>query len=92
MKYISYDDAMERKVFSRDLRDYVVTVRDLNSLKKVEINDNPDETDHKEMLRILFNRCCALTGPQMCFFCGLRKECDTYRSVHNNKGDEHGKG
>ena len=83
MKYICFDDAMENKVFSRDLREYVVPVRVLQSLKKVDVEE--DTTDQKEMLRVLFNRCMALTGGQTCLFCGMRKECDTFRSVMKSK-------
>lgn len=39
----------------------------------------------EEMLRVLFNRCVALTGGQMCAFCGMKKECDEIRSA--GKGD-----
>lgn len=83
MKYICFDDAMENKVFSRDLREYVVPVRVLQLLRKTDVEE--DATDQKEMLRILFNRCMALTGGQTCFFCGMRKECDTFRSVMKSK-------
>lgn len=86
MKYISFDDAMDRKVFSRDLREYVVPVRELQTLRKVDVTEDADDApNQKEMLRVLFNRCMALTGGQTCFFCGIRKECDIYRSVLNNK-------
>ena len=89
MKCISFDDAMDRKAFSRDLREYVVPVRELQTLRKIDvIEDTCDAPDQKEMLRILFNRCMALTGGQTCFFCGMRKECDTYRSVLNNKEEK----
>ena len=83
MKYIRFDDAMENKVFSRDLREYVVPVRVLQSLRKADVEE--DAPDQKEMLRILFNRCMALTGGQTCFFCGMRKECDTFRSMMKSK-------
>jgi len=35
-------------------------------------------------LRVMYNRCHALPAmgtPGMCFFCGLRRECDRLRSV-----------
>ena len=83
MKYICFDDAMENKVFSRDLREYVVPVRVLQSLRKADVEE--DAPDQKEMLRILFNRCMALAGGQICLFCGMRKECDTFRSVMKSK-------
>ncbi len=83
MKYICFDDAMKNKVFSRDLREYVVPVRELQSLRKVDVEE--DAPDQKEILRVLFNRCMALTAGQTCFFCGMRKECDIYRSVIKSK-------
>ena len=86
MKTICFDDAMDRKVFSRDLREYVVPVRELQTLRKIEVAEEAEDApDQKEMLRVLFNRCMALTGGQTCFWCGMRKECDMYRSVMNNK-------
>lgn len=86
MKTICFDDAMNRKVFSRDLREYVVPVRELQALRKIEVTEEvEDAPDQKEMLRVLFNRCMALTGGQTCFFCGMRKDCDTYRSVMKRK-------
>lgn len=86
METICFDDAMDRKVFSRDLREYVVPVRELQALRKIEVAEEvEDAQDQKEMLRVLFNRCMALTGGGTCFFCGIRKGCDTYRSVLKNK-------
>ena len=86
MKTICFDDAMENKVFSRDLREYVVPVRELQALRKIEVTEEAEDApDQKEMLRVLFNRCMALTGGQTCFFCGMRKDCDTYRSVMKSK-------
>ena len=86
MKCISFDDAMDRKAFSRDLREYVVPVRELQALRKIDVTEGADDApNQKELLRVLFNRCMALTDGQICFFCGIRKECDTYRSVMNNK-------
>jgi len=86
MKTICFDDAMDRKVFSRDLREYVVPVRELQALRKIKvIEEAEDASAQKEMLRVLFNRCMALTGGQTCFYCGMRKDCDTYRSVMNEK-------
>lgn len=83
MKYICFDDAMENKVFSRDLREYAVPVRALQSLRKVDVEE--DAPDQKEMLRVLFNRCMALTEGQLCFWCGMREACDIHRSVMKNK-------
>lgn len=86
MKTICFDDAMDRKVFSRDLREYVVPVRELQTLRKIEVTEEAEDApDQKEMLRVLFNRCMALTGGQTCFYCGMRKYCDTYRSVMKSK-------
>ena len=87
MKTICFDDAMDRKVFSRDLREYVVPVRELQALRKIEVTEEAEDAPgQKEMLRVLFNRCMALTGGQICFSCGIRKGCDTYRSVMKSKG------
>ena len=86
MKTICFDDAMDRKVFSRDLREYVVPVRELQALRKIKVTEEAEDASaQKEMLRVLFNRCMALTGGQTCFYCGMRKDCDTYRSVMNEK-------
>ena len=86
MKTICFDDAMENKVFSRDLREYVVPVRELQALRKIEVTEEAEDApDQKEILRVLFNRCMALTGGQTCFFCGMRKDCDTYSSVMKSK-------
>lgn len=86
MKTICFDDAMDRKVFSRDLREYVVPVRELQALRKIKVTEEAEDASaQKEMLRVLFNRCMALTGGQTCFYCGIRKDCDTYRSVMNEK-------
>ena len=86
MKGISYDDAIERKSFSRDLREYVVPVRELQTLRKIDVTvDADDAPNQKEMLRVLFNRCMALTFGQTCFCCGIRKECGIYRSVMKSK-------
>lgn len=83
MKTICFDDAMDRKVFSRDLREYVVPIRELQALRKIDVEE--DAPDQKEMLRVLFNRCMALTGGQTCFWCGMRKACDRHRSVMKSK-------
>ena len=86
MKTICFDDAMDRKVFSRDLREYVVPIRELQALRKIEVTEEAEDApDQKEMLRVLFNRCMALTGGQTCPFCVMRKDCDTYRSVRKIK-------
>lgn len=86
MKTICFDDAMDRKVFSRDLREYVVPVRELQALRKIEVTEEAEDApDQKEMLRVLFNRCIALTKGQLCFWCGMREDCDTYRSVMKSK-------
>ena len=86
MKTICFDDAMDRKVFSSDLREYVVPIRELQALRKIEVaEETEDAPDRKELLRVLFNRCLALTNGQMCFFCTMRKECDIHRSVMNDK-------
>lgn len=78
---IYLEDALQAKIFSRDLREYVVPVRLLNKLEKKEESEKQPEFT-SDMAKALFNRCFALTGGvQMCFFCGLREPCDKYRSV-----------
>ena len=77
---IYLQDALQAKIFSRDLREYVVPVRVLNKLEKKEESEKQSEFT-SDIAKALFNRCFALTGPQMCFFCGFRELCDKYRSV-----------
>ena len=51
----------------------------------VAIRKKQERIDRLEnSLRVMFNRCHdlpAMGTPGMCFFCGLRKECDRLRSV-----------
>lgn len=51
----------------------------------VAIRKKQERIDRLEdNLRAMFNRCFATTAmraPEMCFFCGLRRECDRLRSV-----------
>ena len=79
MKMIYLDDALDGKIFSRDLREYVVPVRVLQSCQSVESVEK--NVEYKDMLKVLFNRCLALSSGQLCIFCGLRNECSQYRSV-----------
>ena len=79
MKMIDLDDALDGKIFSRDLREYVVPVRVLQSCQSVEPVEK--NVEYKDMLKVLFNRCLALSSGQLCIFCGLRNECSQYRSV-----------
>ncbi len=77
MRVLIYlEDALQEKIFSRDLREYVVPVWVLNKLKKKEESEFTSD-----MAKALFNRCFALTGSQMCFFCEFREPCDKYRSI-----------
>jgi hypothetical protein len=86
MKTICFDDAMDRKVFSRDLREYVVPVRELRALRKIEVTEEAGFVpDQKEMISVLFNRCMALTTGQLCFLCEMREACDRHRSVMKSK-------
>ena len=78
---IRIDDALNAQVFSRDLREYVVPVRELKRLHRI---DEPEENaeDQSDMLRILFNRCMAVSGVGgRCVFCGMIDECKRYCSV-----------
>ena len=79
MKMIYLDDALDGKIFSRDLREYVVPVIVLQNCKSVEPVEK--NVEYKDMLKVLFNRCLALSSGQLCIFCGLRNECSQYRSV-----------
>lgn len=82
MKMIYLDDALDGKIFSRDLREYVVPVRVLQSCQSVEpVEPIEKNVEYKDMLKVLFNRCLALSSGQLCIFCGLRNECSQYRSV-----------
>ena len=92
-KYIKLDDAVEHRVYSREFKDYVVTVKQLKQLKTFEEPKEKDESEYYEsMLRPLFNRCWAQLGsrfPISCTWCGLRSECDKRRDVRrkdNNDG------
>ena len=53
-------------------------------LKSVaEKKEDKTETEKlKDMCRVLFNRCRAVGSADgaMCFFCGIRKECDSFHS------------
>ena len=81
---IRLDDALTKYEWSRDLREYVVPVSVLKRLPRIDEPEEPAE-DQSNMLRILFNRCYALAGG-MCFFCGMRDDCDKYRSVGKDGG------
>lgn len=77
---IYLQDALQAKIFSRDLREYVVPVRILNKLEKKEEPEKQSEFTN-DVAKAIFNRCFALTGTQMCFFCEFREPCDKYRSI-----------
>ena len=82
MKMIYLDDALDGKIFSRDLREYVVPVRVLQSCQSVEpVEPVEKNVEYKDMLKVLFNRCLTLSSGQLCIFCGLRNECSQYRSI-----------
>lgn len=42
--------------------------------QQTEIDEHKDE-----MLRVLFNRCMAISG--LCMWCGLKEDCYKYRTV-----------
>lgn len=84
---IYLEDALQEKIFSRDLREYVVPVRVLNKLEKKEESEKQSEFT-SDMAKFLFNRCFALTGAQMCFCCMLRLSCDKYRSFGKPQKEE----
>lgn len=86
-KLISKDAALAEEVYSRDLREYVVPSREIKRLREYDAPTEQAE-DAEEMLRVLFNRCAALTQGGMCIFCGMRDACDMRRSVFKKDGDE----
>lgn len=85
--YISRESAISGKKWSYDLKQYVVPVKHIINLPSVESN-YADTTEAKDMLRVLFNRCLALTEGQMCGFCGMRQECNNSRSILIRTGTE----
>ncbi|MBR2548754.1 MAG: hypothetical protein IKG47_00400 [Oscillospiraceae bacterium] len=91
MKKIIYlEEALEKQVFSRDLREFVVPVRSLKNLLQadaVDKSDMPDVEKIPEMLKALFNRCLGLTQGQMCVFCSYKEECNKYRSLFKKEKD-----
>lgn len=50
-------------------------LKELNRKMGAEINRR------REICRIMFNRCYALTQATTCFMCGFRETCDEERSV-----------
>lgn len=89
-KLIYLEEALEKQVFSRDLREFVVPVRSLKNLLQadaVDKSDMPDVEKIPEMLKALFNRCICLTQGQMCVFCGYKEECNKYRSLFKKEKD-----
>lgn len=89
-KLIRKNETLDYQVFSRDLREYVVPVREINKLRTFDEPKEPP-ADYEDMLKALFNRCYALTAmrgaPEMCFFCVIREACNKFRTV-GKKGTE----
>ena len=55
MKMIYLDDALDGKIFSRDLREYVVPVRVLQSCQSVEpVEPVEKNVEYKDMLKVNF--------------------------------------
>ena len=46
---------------------------------------NSQIAKQEDMLRVLFNRCYALTATEMCWFCDLREDCHKSRSMYLGK-------
>lgn len=85
-KLVSKEAALSAQVYSRDLREYVVPVREIKNLREYnEPQEQMENTD--EMLRVLFNRCMTLTHGSICLFCRIRDACDMRRNVWNKDGD-----
>lgn len=81
--YVKLDDLLQRKEWSYDLRQYVVSEKNIKRAEKIEVFDE-DESKTEELknaVRVLCNRCAAWTGGATCFFCGLRDMCDQYRTT-----------
>ena len=88
-KYVKLDDVIEQRVYSRDLKDYVVPVkklRQLQSFDKPKAESTAEE--YEQMLRPLFNRCWVQLGrfPGACLWCGLRSECEKRRKPQYRRG------
>ena len=90
-KLIRKDEALDSKVFSRDLREYVVPVRELNRLCTFDEPEDQQD-DLTDIVRVLFNRCYAQTvmngGAGMCFFCGIRDACYKMRTTGKKAEEE----
>lgn len=84
---IYLEDALQAKIFSRDLKEFVVPVRVLNKMEKKEEPEKQSEFT-SDMAKALFNRCFAITGAQMCFLCRYREPCDKYRSMGKQQKEE----
>jgi len=82
-KFVDRDSIIqENQVWSRDLKEYVVPVKALKQAAFIREEDVRERSGtHGDLLRVLFNRCFALTGPTMCTFCGIRESCEKNRSV-----------
>jgi len=84
MKHLIDREALiqENQVWSRDLKEYVVPIKALKQapfIREEDVRERPET--HDELLRVLFNRCFALTGPAMCVFCGIKSSCEKHRTV-----------
>ena len=55
-----------------------VAVKSLKA-EQISIESQEESAKKDDMLRVLFNRCMAISG--LCMWCGLTEECNKYRSV-----------
>jgi hypothetical protein len=79
--YIRLSDALKKKQFAYDLKQYAVTEKDIRAADKVEIVPDENVSELEKAVKVLANRCATLTRGEMCIFCGIRGICDKYRTV-----------
>ena len=86
--YVKFEDLIQKKEWSYDLKQYVVSLQNINRAERIEVFDeNESETEElKTAVKHLCNRCVTLTRFQLCMFCGMRDLCDKYRTVLREEG------
>ena len=87
-QYFSKEDVLQKQVYSYDLKQYVIPVRSIKTLRGIDAATAEESAELvakiaelKNDRRVLFNRCATLSGGSLCMFCGLREACDKERSV-----------
>jgi hypothetical protein len=92
--YIKLEDVLTKKEWSYDLRQYVVSVSNINRAERIEVFDE-DESKTQELeeaVKQLCNRCAAWTRGATCCFCGLRDMCDKYRTTFKHADNDTAQG